>query len=562
MKTLNPVRQRFINVMYLILIAMMLLNVRVEFIEPFTDLNRTLERANYRLEQRSTHTVNTLSRLFNIDTTNYQRIYDRIAEAHMISDSAIRVLDTLKTEIIRRTGGYENGHLRNAGKSPLATRMMIHESRADSILSLLEFTKEKLIYLFDEPNQLLLDTVLITEDSLVNANGIFIPWTEYFFDRKPLGATVALFSKFEHDVRIAESIVVNSFYNELENAMKDVISVPDSTGRIDSVLVAPGPRIDDYIYNINEDAQAQIKMPQLKNNIDQYAVIYQYDEKGAVMDSFILKNGLGEITIKTDRVGEFKIKGVIRMREKDRKKDDKKDDESAKKHDIDKFKNKERKKDITEYPFEFNYKVVNPQPMISRGTINALYTGLDNKVKVAHPSYPADRYKVTMYPGKIIKGPDGYYAHVTKPGYATVSLEIKNELGKYVKVASQKFAVKTLPKPRVKLYGKSEGNPNIYGKGGGRVSEKILKLQKGLAADLSELDIEGKFRVVSFDAIYVNGQGDGIFKEEVKGSYFTGKSRTLIDLAKPGDLVIFDNILVKGPDGKNLRADALVFTIE
>ncbi len=556
MKTLNPVRQKFINVMYLILIAMMLLNVRVEFIEPFTDLNRTLERANYRLEQRSSATVSTLNKLYKVDTTNYQRIYDRISEARMISDSAIRVLDTLKTEMIRRTGGYENGHLRKAGRKSLSTRMMVQENRADTIQSLLAVTKDKLMNLFDEPNQLLLDTVLITHDTLINSHGIFIPWANYYFDNKPLGAAVALFSKFEHDVRIAESIVVNHFYDEIENALKEIIAIPEEVGKIDSILVAPGPRRDDYIYDINEDAKAQITMPHLQKNPNEDAVIYQYDENGAVMDSFILKKGLGAITLKTDRVGEFKIKGVIRMREKERKKDD------AKKHDIDKFKNKEQVKEITEYPFEFNYKVVNPQPMISRGTINALYTGLDNPVKVSHPSYPADRYKVTMYPGKIIKGPDGYYAHVTKPGYATVSLEIKNELGKYVKVASQKFAVKTLPKPKVKLYGKSSGNPNVYGKAGGQVSEKILKLQKGLAADLGELDIEGKFRVVSFDAIYVNGQGDGIFKEEVKGSYFTGKSRTLIDLAKPGDLIIFDNILVKGPDGKNMAADALVFTIE
>ena len=89
----------------------------------------------------------------------------------------------------------------------------------------------------------------------------------------------------------------------------------------------------------------------------------------------------------------------------------------------------------------------------------------------------------------------------------------------------------------------------------------IFKKQKGLKADMQGLRIDASFRIMEFTVTYVNRSGLGIFRENVKGSYFTDKSLELINLAEPGDIFIFEKIRVKGPDGKNVNADALVFNI-
>lgn len=86
-------------------------------------------------------------------------------------------------------------------------------------------------------------------------------------------------------------------------------------------------------------------------------------------------------------------------------------------------------------------------------------------------------------------------------------------------------------------------------------------MQKGLDAVTKEMEVPADFRVIEYSITYVNANGLGIFKEKVKGSYFTGKSRELIDLAQPGDIFIFDDIQVKGPDGVNKDVEALVFNI-
>ena len=89
----------------------------------------------------------------------------------------------------------------------------------------------------------------------------------------------------------------------------------------------------------------------------------------------------------------------------------------------------------------------------------------------------------------------------------------------------------------------------------------IFKKQRELTADVQGLLIDAKFRVVEFTVTYVNRQGLGVFKERVTGSYFTDKSLELINLAESGDLYIFENIKIKGPDGKNIDVEPLAFTI-
>jgi len=67
--------------------------------------------------------------------------------------------------------------------------------------------------------------------------------------------------------------------------------------------------------------------------------------------------------------------------------------------------------------------------------------------------------------------------------------------------------------------------------------------------------------VMEYTVTYVNRSGLGIFREKVNGSYFTAKSMELVNLAEPGDIYIFENIKIKGPDGKNIDTEPVTFTI-
>jgi gliding motility-associated protein GldM len=542
MKTSNPIRQKLINMMYLVLIAMIVLNVPVEFIEAFTDLNRSLERSNYRMDKENERIIKTIERLTANDRQRYLGIYNKLTRARIISDSAIKVIDTLKVNLITQSGGYSKyGHLARGIDATLPTRKFVREGEGSRLKALLAYTKEELMQLLDDADKTLLDTVLIVSDSIPKAKGIFYDWEKYYFDNVPTSAVIAILSKFQNDIRLSESLIIKNYYDHIEEGFNlSYIAYQDT--KIDTFKLEKGVKKFD-VFNIGEDGVARITLPASGAGIPTgSAMIYTYDDNNNIIDSFQFNNGVGEIRLKTDQIGEFKIKGFIRFRYPE-----KKEDKVAK--DTKTLESPQER--IEDKKFELNYKVINSQPYISQKEYNVLYLGINNPLNVFHPEYPPDQYRVSINNGRIIIGQDGYYARVNNLGYATVVLEVPDGRGGYKKVAEEIFKVKELPTPEVVLYNQV----------GGTMPSKIFKLQKGLEIDAKNLEIDTKFRIVEYTITYINGSGLGIFTEPVKGSYFSGKSRELIDLAQPGDIYVFDNIYIKGPDGRNKKVDPIVFKI-
>jgi gliding motility-associated protein GldM len=543
MKTSNPLRQKLINVMYLVLICMIVLNAPVDFIEAFTDLNRSLERSNYRMDKENERIVKTIERLSVSERNRYIGILNKLTRAKIVSDSAVNYIDSLKTEMISTSGGYSQyGHLVRGIDATLPTRKFLREGEGAKLKEMLTYTKAQLMDLLDEKERTLLDTVLIVADSIPKVKGVFYDWDKYYFDNVPLSAVIAMLSKFQNDIRLSESLVIKTYYDYVEQGY-NMSYVADQSTRIDTFELEKGVKKFD-VFNIGEDGVARVTLPSSGGgNPSANAVIYTYDDNNNIIDSFQFNNGVGEIKLKTDQIGEFKIKGFIRFRYPE-----KKDEKVAK--DVKTLQEAPKDK-VEDKKFEMEYKVVNPQPYISQKEYNVLFLSMNNPLNVYHPEHKPDKYRVTINNGKIIQGQDGYYARVNNPGYATVALEVPDGKGGYKKVAEEVFKVKEIPEPNVVLYNQV----------GGIMPSKIFKLQKGLEIDARNLEIDSKFRIVDYTVTYINGSGLGIFTEPVKGSYFSGKSKELIDLAQPGDIFVFDNISIKGPDGRNRKVDPIVFKI-
>jgi len=539
----NPLRQKLINFLYLVLIGMIVLNMPVEFIEAFTDLNRTLERANYRLDQRNRSALEHVKQFSRADSARFASIYTKIITAKAISDSAIQFLDSIKLTLITRSGGYgKYHHLDKAIDATIPTRMMMNQGVAHQTKLILVDAKKELMKLLGPEEQTLLDTVLITTDYITKANGLQYKWEKYYFDNVPLGAVVALLTKFENDVRLAESIVINKFYQQAESGISFVVAENFSNMRelwMDTIILE---REDKNMsqFDLGEEATIKVTMPGKSEEVLKQAVIYTYDSEGMILDSFLFKEGVGEINLPTEQIGEFKIKGVVKYRYPDEGIGEA--EEQAE---------QVLESKATEHSFELEYTVVNPKPYISHRDYDVLYAGINNPLNIFHPEYSPENYNVSISQGKVVYDGKQFFAKVYRPGYVVVTLSVPDQGGGFRKVAEQQFKVEELPKPRAKLY-------NSYG---GQMPVGVFKKQRELTADVQGLVLDERFRVMEYTVTYINKSGLGIFKENVNGSYFTAKSLELINLAEPGDIYIFENIKIKGPDGKNIDAEPVAFSI-
>ncbi len=544
MRGTNPLRQKLINLLYLVLIGMIVLNLPVEFIEAFTDLNKTLERANYRLDQRNHSSLQQVAQFSKVDSARFSTIYRDMLNIKAISDSAVEYLDSIKTDLIARSGGYgDYHHLKKAIDATIPTRRMINDGIAIETKEVLTRTKLELMNYLDAHEQTMLDTVLITNDTVIKATGMPYKWEKYFFDNVPLGAVIALLTKFQNDVRLAESIVVNKYYQRAEAGISYVLtqSVPSSREEFkdELILERAEKRLD--VFNMGEEATVKVTIPGTPEEVIKTAVIYTYDQNNNIIDSFIFKEGVGEISLSTDQIGEFKIKGVVKFRYPDEGIGE------AQEEQVEQVRESPQK----EHTFELDYTVVNPKPNISHRDYDLIYVGINNPINVYHPEFSAENYNVSISQGKISYDGKDFFARVYRPGFVTVTLSVPDQGGGFKKVAEQQFKVEDLPKPRAKLY-------NSYG---GQLPATIFKKQRELNADMQGMRVDAKFRVMEYTVTYINKSGLGVFKERVNGSYFTDKSLELINLAEPGDIYIFEDIKIKGPDGKNIDVDPLAFTI-
>ena len=102
-------RQKMIGMMYLVLTALLALQVSDALLQKFVLLNNSLETANASAVQKSGQTVEGIKAKIN-DSPNPSQYADILAKANQVrkmSDAMVGEMETLKGQIIDKTGGYD-----------------------------------------------------------------------------------------------------------------------------------------------------------------------------------------------------------------------------------------------------------------------------------------------------------------------------------------------------------------------------------------------------------------------------------------------------------------------
>jgi hypothetical protein len=172
--------------------------------------------------------------------------------------------------------------------------------------------------------------------------------------------------------------------------------------------------------------------------------------------------------------------------------------------------------------------------------MNVLYIGLQNPISVSAGGVPAEKVSAGISAGSMTKtGAGTYSVVVSSPGKATISVNANLD-GKVKQLGSKEFRIKYIPDPVLKV-GFSKG-PSM------KAAE--FKVQGGLRADLEDFLFDGvKYEVVSY-RMAIDVKGKDYLEADANSAYFPNSIMGAIRALKPGDMVYFDNVRVKGPDGR------------
>lgn len=498
-------RQKMINLMYIVLTAMLALNVSNDVLNGFSQVEDGLSRSNRTITARNQALMAQLIAFNNENPQKGKFWLDIANEVHARTDSLYNYIDTLKLRIVREADGPE-GDVRNihakdnldaaanimlppTGNQGKALRMKIDAYRA--------FVAGKI----DDPDKKAnIEQALSTQPFSSRGEMSQKSWEESMFENMPCVAAITLLSKLQNDIRYAEGEVLNQL---LVN-----IDLGDLRVNLVNAFVVPQSRVvmrgTKYSANIVLAAVDTTQRP----------VVYVNGQR--------LNNDRGLYEVGTGSSGTFDYKGWIEVVGRDGS--------------------------ITKREFQSSYTVIDPLATVSATMMNVFYAGIDNPVSIAVPGVPESSISASMTNGSLVKSGDHWVAHPTQVG-ATCEITVTAEMdGQRTNVGSTSFRVRKLPDPMPFItYKGTDGSPSRY-KGGRGFSKALLLAAGGVDAAIDDDLLNIDYRVLSFETVFFDQMGNAI-PEVSNGSRFSERQISKFKQLARGKRFFITRIKATGPDG-------------
>ena len=495
-------RQKMINLMYVVLMAMLALNVSSEVLDGFSVVSESLQRTTISASRENQNIYNVFEQQMLSNPTKVKEWYDKAQEVQRISDSLYIFTESLKNAIIREADGKEAvvDSLQNKDDLEAAAQVMLAPGigKGKELYNAINNYKNRMVEMVDD--SLKIRTISTNLSTDVPKTSDKKKWTEYMFDSMPAISAVTMLTKLQSDIRYAEGEVLHSLLANID--MNDV--------RVNS--------LDAFVI---PEAKTIVRGNHFTANIVMAAVDTTQKPKifiGGKETS--LTNGKYDILC--SKTGDFTLSGWLETQSGN--------GEKIKKS------------------FSQKYTVIEPTATVSADLMNVLYAGYDNPISISVPGAPLTSISATMVGGSLKHvAPGKYIAKPSKPGQNAVITVFSDNHGSKQQMAVYTFKVRRLPEPSPYIDVKDEqGNSDRF-KGGAVTKTKLLSVNRiGAAVDDGILHIP--FKVLSFEIVFFDNMGNAIpiasesadlTKQQLENIRKSGRNKRLY----------ITHLTVVGPDG-------------
>lgn len=509
-------RQKMINIMYLVLTALLALNVSAEILNAFKTVDHSLESATGIIDKKNADIFKSFERKVNDPVTRDKASfwYPRAEVAKKSADSLYNYIEALKKELKTEAGLKKNEEGEEVYKEDdldAATRLFIAnppegKGKGKELYQKLVDFKNRLMSINDtlarEIGQNLPLDLTIPKTNNKAGQG---DWAYHYFHMTPAIAAITILSKLQNDVRNSESQVVEYCHKEI-GEVEIVYDEFQAFAQADTRYIMQGEEI-----TITAGIGAFSKNAQPTISIDGRGIP--------------VKDGAGEYKFLATSPGTYSKKVRINFKKQDG---------------TDSYAEKEVK-----------YTVGTPGGLVvSTDKTRVFYAGLENPLSVTGGS--GDEKVDVTFAGPGVSGTKvGPGQYIVKCATAPGTANVVATDGKSTQRIT--IPIKRPPDPLA----------TVGGEAGGSVSPGFFKAQLGVAAELKDFVFEGvKFRVIEFTMVFT-GKGFPEFEiAEIKGSpYFSEEAKQYIKQCREGSTIVIDEIKVLGPDGTRKLKQNLSFTL-
>lgn len=522
---LSP-RQKMINMMYLVLTALLAMNVSKEIINAFTTVNHSIETSNGILADKNSATMeNFKAAAEDPQTAAKAKVWkERADKIQSLSADMNKYIEGIKEEIMVGAGKKEGSEEFKLDDLDVATRILIEDGKGTELYDkMLKYKKDVIAAL--DPDGLERDSMAGAANTTRTKMKEFetslpirmeIPkshtgqtyeengkgWSESNFHMTPSIAALTILSKLQNDVSNSETQLSDYCFESI-GKVKLVYDAFQAIASANTNYCMPGDpiKITAGIGAFSSQAQPTITIGGNNVQVVSGKAVYETTASGG---------------------GTHKVPVVIKY----------------------------TKPDGTEAIVneEVEYTVGTPSgAAVQFDKMNVLYIGVPNPLTVK--SAKGDELtRVSLSTGGSISKNGGgkYTATVNTPtNDANIIVNVEGE-----KTMNFPVRIKRIPDPVATLGGKIKSGP---------IPKGTLIAQTGIIAILENFDFDARFTIKGYTFLYSSG-GDAV-QIANPGPMIGANIKSVLNRVKPKDIVVFDDITAVGPDGTNRKIPPLAFTI-
>lgn len=496
-------RQKTINLMYIVLTAMLALNVSSDVLNGFTLVEDGLKRTNSNVSDRNAALYMQLEEFTRQNPQKGKPWLDKAADVRRQTLSLYKYIDSLKLAIVRDADGVDGkvDNILNQDNLEASSKVMVtYGNGAKLERRLAAYRKYIAAYIADPKKQAAIQKALATEPVLQKGSMIKVPWVSGMFENMPVVASVTLLSKLQNDLLFAEGEALQTL----------VASVDAGDVRVN--------KLDAFVI-----PNSKLVMRGGKYSADIVLAAVDTTQRPAIfVNGRQLPANTRTYEFMAGQTGTFTYSGYLDVTRGDGT--------------------------TSRYPFQSDYTVIEPTATVSATMMNVLYAGINNPISISVPGVAQNAVSATMTNGSLTRSGDHWNAHPTRVGAECVITVTATLEGRSQTVSTSTFRVRKLPDPTAYIaYKDSKGNENHY-KGSKPFAKSLLLAANGLDAAIDDDLLNVHYSVVDFETIVFDSMGNAM-PEKSAGSRFSERQKTSFRRLSRGKRFYITRIRAKGPDG-------------
>ncbi len=536
-------RQKMIAMMYLVLTALLALNVSKDILDAFLVVNESMVSTNTGLQKKAEFIYDKFDTQYKLNPDKVGPKWQDAQQVKAETDKLLKYLDDLKFNLVQKSEmGVVNKNSREDSikirklyykdtiingkeqkflmldivptkdKYDNTTHYMIGNNNNGEAYKLSKKLKEYRSYILQKMNEPAdskkIGLIIKPGKTYRDATGTKEDWEYHNFNHTILAADITLVNKIINEVRSAEFDAANYLFAS--------ISATDyKFDNVDAKVIAKSTYV---LKNRKYEAEVLVAAYDTKTKPDVYYVTGvdkwkpEYKKRAKKVTG---TGGTVKLEFPATTEGVKKYAGVIEM--------------------IDPKTNHK-----VQYPFDGAYVVAPPSLTVSPLKMNVFYIGVKNPVSISVPGLSMDKVHPVISKGKLYKDPKnkGQWIVEVPKGLKKVTVSASAKIdGKPYNLGAVDFRVKRVPDPTA----------TIAGMTGGAIDKNQLLAASAIIPEMRGFEFDLYFQITSYSfTTLINGD---FFTIKAKGNTFSKDIIKRIRSGKRKQKFFFENIQAKGPDG-------------